>query len=318
MCSDSSERSDTKANDLVREQRPLTAKILDGQALAAEIRSEVAAGVAEMRQKHGVTPGLAAVLVGEDPASAVYVRNKRRACDEVGMVSATVNMPDSSSPGEILKQVRALNENPAYHGILVQLPLPAAIDEHEITEALDPGKDVDGIHPYNVGKLLQGRPDFVPGTPAGVQQILLRHGYDPAGANVVVCGRSDIVGKPLAALLMQRREGANATVTVCHTRTRNLAGITRRADVVVAAMGRPNAITADMVMEGAVVIDVGINRVPDASRRRGYRLVGDVDFEGVSAKAAAITPVPGGVGPMTIAMLLVNTLTAARISIHGH
>jgi methylenetetrahydrofolate dehydrogenase (NADP+)/methenyltetrahydrofolate cyclohydrolase len=296
----------------------LTAKILDGRVLAAEIRSEVAAGVAEMRQKHGVTPGLAAVLVGEDPASAVYVRNKRRACDEVGMVSATVNMPDSSSAGEILKQVRALNENPAYHGILVQLPLPAAIDEHEITEALDPGKDVDGIHPYNVGKLLQGRPDFVPGTPAGVQQILLRHGYDPAGANVVVCGRSDIVGKPLAALLMQRREGANATVTVCHTRTRNLAGITRGADVVVAAMGRPNAITADMVMEGAVVIDVGINRVPDASRRRGYRLVGDVDFEGVSAKAAAITPVPGGVGPMTIAMLLVNTLTAARISIHGH
>ena len=296
----------------------MTAKILDGRVLAAEIRSEVAAGVAEMRQKHGVTPGLAAVLVGEDPASAVYVRNKRRACDEVGMVSATVDMPDSSSPGEILKQVRALNENPAYHGILVQLPLPAAIDEHEITEALDPGKDVDGIHPYNVGKLLQGRPDFVPGTPAGVQQILLRHGYDPAGANVVVCGRSDIVGKPLAALLMQRREGANATVTVCHTRTRNLAGITRGADVVVAAMGRPNAITADMVMEGAVVIDVGINRVPDASRRRGYRLVGDVDFEGVSAKAAAITPVPGGVGPMTIAMLLVNTLTAARISIHGH
>ena len=296
----------------------MTAKILDGRALAAEIRAEVAAGVAEMQQKHGVTPGLAAVLVGEDPASRVYVRNKGRACDEVGMVSAIIEMPDNSSPGRVLEQVQTLNEDPAFHGILVQLPLPAAIDEYEIIEALDPDKDIDGIHPYNVGKLLQGRPDFVPGTPAGVQQLLLRHGYDPAGANVVVCGRSDIVGKPLAALLMQRQEGANATVTVCHTRTRNLPEITRRADVVVAAIGRPNAITADMIREGAVVIDVGINRVPDASRRRGYRLVGDVDFEGVSAKAAAITPVPGGVGPMTIAMLLSNTLTAARISIHGH
>ena len=308
----------TKSHESGTGQRILAAKILDGRALAAEIRAEVAAGVAEMQEKHGVTPGLAALLAGDDPASAVYVRNKRRACDEVGMVSETIEMPGSSPAGEILERVRALNGNPAFHGILVQLPLPAAIDEHEIIEAIDPGKDVDGIHPYNLGKLLQGRPDFVPGTPAGVQQLLLRNGYGLEGANVVVCGRSDIVGKPLAALLMQRREGANATVTVCHTRTRNLPEITRGADVLVAAMGRPHAITANMVKEGAVVVDVGINRVEDASLRRGYRLVGDVDFEGVSAKAAAITPVPGGVGPMTIAMLLVNTLTAARISIHGH
>ncbi len=296
----------------------MVAKILDGRALAAEIRAEVAAGVIEMQQKHGVTPGLTAVLVGDDPASAVYVRNKRRACDEVGMVSKTVEMSADSSLAEILERVSGLNEEPSNHGILVQLPLPAAIDEHRVIETVHPAKDVDGIHPYNLGRLLQGRPDFIPGTPAGVQQLLLRNGYELSGANVVVCGRSDIVGKPLAALLMQRREGANATVTVCHTRTRDLPEVTRNADVLVAAMGRPNAITADMVKDGAVVIDVGINRVEDASRRQGYRLVGDVDFEGVSVKAEAITPVPGGVGPMTIAMLLVNTLTAARISIHGH
>ena len=295
----------------------MTAKILDGQALAREIRAEVATGVAEMRQKHGVTPGLAAVLTGEDPASAIYVRNKRRACDEVGMVSDTVLLPADSTNEQVLKCVQGLNDDPRFHGILVQLPLPPQIDERLIIEAIDPNKDVDGMHPYNVGKLAQGRADFVPGTPAGIQQILLRNGHDPAGANVVICGRSDIVGKPLALLLMQRSDGANATVTVCHTRTKNLAEITRRADILVAAMGRPRAITADMVKEGAVVIDVGINRVEDASRKRGYRLEGDVDFEAVSQIASAITPVPGGVGPMTIAMLLVNTLTATRISIHG-
>ena len=294
----------------------MTAKILDGQALAKEIRDEVAAGVAEMKQRHGVTPGLAAVLVGDDPASAIYVRNKRRACDEVGMVSDTLLLPADSTGEQVLDCVEKLNKDPRFHGILVQLPLPSQIDERLIIESLDPAKDVDGMHPFNVGKLVQGRPDFVPGTPAGIQQILVRNGHDPAGANVVICGRSDIVGKPLALLLMQRAEGANATVTVCHTRTKDLAEITRRADILVAAMGRPKAITADMVKEGAVVIDVGINRVEDASRKRGYRLEGDVDFEAVSEKAAAITPVPGGVGPMTIAMLLVNTLTATRISIH--
>ncbi|MAF38267.1 MAG: bifunctional methylenetetrahydrofolate dehydrogenase/methenyltetrahydrofolate cyclohydrolase FolD [Chloroflexi bacterium] len=295
----------------------MTAKILDGKALAEEIRGEVATGVVEMQQKHGITPGLAAVLVGDDPASAIYVRNKRRACDEVGMFSDSILLPADSTDEQVLATVQSLNNNPRFHGILVQLPLPPQIDERLIIESLDPGKDVDGLHPFNVGKLVQGRADFVPGTPAGIQQILLRNGHDPEGANVVVCGRSDIVGKPMALLLMQRADGANATVTVCHTSTKNMAEITRQADILVVAIGRPNAIAADMVKEGAVVIDVGINRVDDESRKRGYRLVGDVDFEAVSEKAAAITPVPGGVGPMTIAMLLVNTLTATRISIHG-
>jgi len=295
----------------------LTAKILDGKALAEEIRGEVAAGVTEMQQKHGVTPGLAAVLVGDDPASAIYVRNKRRACDEVGMVSDTILLPADSTTEQVLESVDRLNKDDRFHGILVQLPLPSQVDELAVIESINPDKDVDGLHPFNVGKLVQGRADFVPGTPAGIQQILLRNGHDPAGANVVVCGRSDIVGKPMALLLMQRADGANATVTVCHTRTQNMADITRQADILVAAIGRPNAITADMVKEGAVVIDVGINRVDDDSRKRGYRLDGDVDFAAVSEKASAITPVPGGVGPMTIAMLLVNTLTATRISIHG-
>ena len=295
----------------------MTANILDGKALAEEIRGEVATGVAEMQQKHGVTPGLAAVLVGDDPASAIYVRNKRRACDEVGMVSDTFLMPADSTNEQVLARVQALNGDPRFHGILVQLPMPPQIDERLIIESLDPTKDVDGLHPFNVGKLVQGRADFVPGTPAGIQQILLRNGHDPGGANVVVCGRSNIVGKPMALLLMQRADGANATVTVCHTRTKNLAEITRQADILVAAIGRPSAITADMIKEGAVVIDVGINRVDDASQKRGYRLEGDVDFDAVSEKASAITPVPGGVGPMTIAMLLVNTLTATRLSIHG-
>jgi methylenetetrahydrofolate dehydrogenase (NADP+)/methenyltetrahydrofolate cyclohydrolase len=293
------------------------AKILDGTALAKEVRGEVAAGVVEMGENHQVTPGLAAVLVGDDPASAVYVRNKRRACNEVGMLSETFALPASTPQDELLELVDRLNQDSRFHGILVQLPLPDQIDQYTMIEALDPRKDVDGIHPFNAGQLLQGRAAFVPGTPAGIQQLLLRNGYDPAGRDVVVCGRSEIVGKPLAALLMQRQSGANATVTVCHTRTTDLAAHTRRADILVAAIGQPKAITADMVKNGAVVIDVGINRVEDATRRRGYRLVGDVDFEAVSEKAEAITPVPGGVGPMTIASLLVNTLAAARISIHG-
>jgi methylenetetrahydrofolate dehydrogenase (NADP+)/methenyltetrahydrofolate cyclohydrolase len=293
------------------------AKILDGTALAKEVRGEVAAGVVEMGENHQVTPGLAAVLVGDDPASAVYVRNKRRACDEVGMFIETFALPASTSQNELLELVDRLNQDSRFHGILVQLPLPDQIDQYTMIEALDPRKDVDGIHPFNAGQLLQGRAAFVPGTPAGIQQLLLRNGYDPAGRDVVVCGRSEIVGKPLAALLMQRQSGANATVTVCHTRTADLAAHTRRADILVAAIGQPNAITADMVKNGAVVIDVGINRVEDTTRRRGYRLVGDVDFEAVSEKAEAITPVPGGVGPMTIASLLVNTLAAARINIHG-
>ncbi len=270
-----------------------------------------------MREKHGVTPGLAAVLIGDDPASAIYVRNKGRACNEVGMFSETFHHPASTSQEELMDLMDRLNVDDRFHGILLQLPLPDHLDEAEVIESVIPPKDIDGIHPFNLGKLVQGMPDFIPGTPAGIQQLLLRNGYDPAGQHVVVCGRSNIVGKPLSILLMQRREGSNATVTVCHTRTKNLADITRQADILVAAMGQPKAITADMVKEGAVVIDVGINRVDDNTRRQGYRLVGDVDFEAVADKAEAITPVPGGVGPMTIAMLLVNTLTAARISIHG-
>ncbi|MEC9271628.1 MAG: bifunctional methylenetetrahydrofolate dehydrogenase/methenyltetrahydrofolate cyclohydrolase FolD [Chloroflexota bacterium] len=295
----------------------MTAKILDGKALAEDIRAEVAASVTEIQLNHGVTPGLAAVLVGDDPASAVYVRNKRRACDEVGIVSDTILLAADSTTEKVLETVADLNKDPRFHGILIQLPLPPQIDELAIIESIDPDKDVDGLHPFNVGKLVQGRADFVPGTPAGIQQILMRNGHDPAGANVVICGRSDIVGKPMALLLMQRGDGANATVTVCHTRTKNMTEITRHADILVTAIGRPNAITADMVKEGAIVIDVGINRVDDASRKSGYRLDGDVDFAEVSKKASSITPVPGGVGPMTIAMLLVNTLTATRISIHG-
>ncbi len=292
-------------------------QILDGTALAREIRGEVAAGVEEMRRKHRVTPGLAVVLMGEDPPSAIYVRNKRRACVEVGMFSETFELPSAAAQSEVLELVDQLNRDQRFHGILVQLPLPQQVDEHTVIEAVAPAKDVDGIHPFNLGKLAQGRPCFVPNTASGVQQLLLRNGYDPAGLNVVICGRSMIVGKPLAILLMQRQAGGNATVTVCHTRTRGLPGITRQADILVAAIGRPKMITADMVKERAVVIDVGINRVEDSTRKKGYRLVGDVDFEPVSEKAKAITPVPGGVGPMTIAMLLVNTLAAARISIHG-
>ena len=296
----------------------MAAKILSGTDLSAEIRAEVAAGVVEMQEKHGVTPGLAVVLVGDDPASSVYVNNKRRACEQAGLFSDAAYLPATAAEDEILSAVRRFNEDPRIHGILVQLPLPNGIDQHRVIEAIDPGKDVDGIHPYNLGRLLQGRPGFAPCTPSGVVELLLRNGHDTTGANVVICGRSDIVGKPLAALLMQRGRGGNATVTVCHTRTRNLAEVTREADILVVAIGRPGAITADMVKEGAVVIDVGINRVDDPAARRGYRLKGDVDFDSVFQKAAAITPVPGGVGPMTIAMLLVNTLSAARISIHGH
>ena len=292
-------------------------KILDGTAISKEIRAEVGQGVVEMQQKHGVTPGLAAVLVGDDPASAIYVRNKARACQEAGIFSQTFNLPETTSQGELLELIGKLNDDPVYHGILVQLPLPTQVDEGTVLMAVRPEKDIDCIHPTNVGELAQGNAAYVPGTAGGVQQILLRNGYNPSGKHVVICGRSNIVGKPLASLLMQKRTGANATVTVCHTGTIDMAEHTRRADLVVAAMGRPKAITADMIREGAVVVDVGINRVPDPTRKAGYRLEGDVDFETVSEKAAAITPVPGGVGPMTVAILLVNTLASARMSIHG-
>ena len=294
----------------------MTATLIDGTNIAAEVRGEVGEGVAEMRAKHGIAPGLAVVLIGDDPASAVYVRMKERAAIEAGMVSETITLPADTSQDEALAVVQRLNEDARYHGILVQLPLPDQIDEDTVIQSIDPDKDVDGLHPFNMGLLMAGEPRFIPATPSGIQQMLLRTGNDPSGKHVVVCGRSNIVGKPIMNLLMQRKDGANATVSVCHTRTRDLGEMTRQADILIAAVGVPEMITADMVSEGAVVIDVGVNRVDAPERRRGYRLVGDVDFEGVSQKAAAITPVPGGVGPMTIAMLLHNTLNAARWSIH--
>ena len=280
------------------------------------VREEVATGVAEMLEKHGLVPGLTAVLVGDDPASAVYVRSKEKAAAEAGIKGDVVRLPDATSQDELLEAVRGLNADEAVHGILVQLPLPSQIDEDTVIEAISSDKDVDGLHPVNMGRLMAGRPRFVPATPTGIQEMLLRSGKSPEGKHVVVCGRSNIVGKPVANLLMQRQAGANATVTVCHTRTADLAEITRQADILIAAMGRPRAITADMVSDGVVVIDVGVNRVDAPERKRGYRLVGDVDFGPVSEKAAAITPVPGGVGPMTIAMLLRNTLNAARFTVH--
>ena len=290
----------------------MAARILNGNEIATDLRAEVAEGVAGLVASGGPQPGLAAVLVGDDPASAVYVRNKGRACTEAGMHSETFHLPADTGQADLMDLVAGLNADHRFHGILVQLPLPDQIDEATIIESIAPAKDVDGLHPISQGRMLQGQPTFLPCTPAGVQQVLLRSGYDPAGKHVVIVGRSNIVGKPLAALLMQRKPGGNATVTVCHTRTRDLPDITRQADILVAAMGVPAGITADMVREGAVVIDVGINRVDDASRRRGYRLVGDVDYDAVAARAEAITPVPGGIGPMTIALLLSNTLDAAR------
>ena len=271
----------------------MTAKIIDGAAMAKEIRGEVAEGVAEMKSKHGVTPGLAAVLVGDDPASAVYVRNKERASGEAGIMAEVFRLSAETTQDELLALVSRLNGDARFHGILVQLPLPDQIDEDTIIEAINPDKDVDGLHPTNVGRLVAGRPRFISATPAGAQQMLLRSGYDPEGKNVVVCGRSNIVGKPLANLLMLRQPGSNGTVTVCHTRTKDLPSVTRQADILIAAIGRARFVTADMVKEGAVVIDVGINAIDAPERKRGYRLVGDVDFDSVSEKAAAITPVPG-------------------------
>ena len=290
----------------------MPARILNGNKIAAELRAEVAEGVAQLTASGGPQPGLAVALVSGDAASAVYVRNKGRACTEAGMHSETFHLPEDTPQDVLLSLIDRLNADDRFHGILVQLPLPAQINEATVIERIAPAKDVDGLHPISQGRMLQGEPTYLPCTPAGVQQVLLRSGYDPAGQHVVIVGRSNIVGKPLAALLMQRSSGGNATVTVCHTHTRNLSDITRQADILVAAMGVPGAITADMVRDGAVVIDVGINRVDDATRRRGYRLVGDVDFDAVAAKAKAITPVPGGIGPMTIAVLLSNTLDAAR------
>jgi len=291
------------------------AKILDGKATAQAVQAEVASAVASLKEKHGVIPGLAAVLVGDNPASAIYVRNKARACADVGMYAETFHLPKDTPREALLSLIRRLNDDQRFHGILIQLPLPDHLDEIEAMSLVNPYKDVDCLHPTNVGLLAQGRARFIPATPGGVQQILLRYGYNPDGKRVVICGRSNIVGKPLALLLMQKNQGANATVTLCHTGTKDLPEVTLQADILIVAMGRARTITADMVKDGAVVVDVGTNRIPDSTRKQGYRLVGDVDFDAVAQKAEAITPVPGGVGPMTIAMLLVNTATAARFSL---
>ncbi|MEZ6067946.1 MAG: bifunctional methylenetetrahydrofolate dehydrogenase/methenyltetrahydrofolate cyclohydrolase FolD [Planctomycetaceae bacterium] len=278
------------------------------KAIAAQLRGELAAEAAELREQTGIVPHLAAVLVGEDPASAVYVRNKQKACEQAGFRSTLHRLPAETTQAELLNLVGQLNGDASVHGILVQLPLPPHIHETAILDSVSPDKDVDAFHPHNVGLIVQGRPRFLPCTPHGCQELLRASGIETAGAHAVVLGRSEIVGKPMALLLIQKGAVANATVTVCHSRTKDIAAITRQADILVAAIGKPRFVTADMVKPGAVVIDVGINREDD-------KLVGDVDFEAVKEVASAMTPVPGGVGPMTIAMLLKNTLAAARLAI---
>ena len=290
----------------------MPAEIIDGVAIARSIREEAARATAQLVE-NGLRPGLAVVLVGEDPASTVYVRSKGRACDEAGMHSVTVRLPASTSQSELIDAVSALNRDPLVHGILVQMPLPKQLDPDAVIRSIDPRKDVDGFHPVNVGKLLIGERDgFVPCTPAGIQEMLRRSNVQTKGAECVIVGRSNIVGKPMAALLIQAADGADATVTICHSRTRNLSAHTRRADIVIAAAGRAALITGDMLKPGSVVIDVGMNRIADERAPRRYRLVGDVDFDSARQVASKITPVPGGVGPMTIAMLLSNTVKAAK------
>ena len=293
----------------------MSARIIDGVAIGKAIRAEVATEVARLKEK-GITPGLAVVLVGENPASQVYVRAKGRACEEAGMKSATITLPAETSEAEVLATVDRLNDDPEIHGMLVQLPLPRHINSDKVIHRISPAKDVDGFHPINVGKLVLGdKSGFRPATPYGVQQMLIRSGIETKGANVVIVGRSAIVGKPMANLLMQDGPGGNATVTVCHSRSRDLPSITRGADILIVAIGKPEFVTREMVKPGAVVIDVGINRVDDASNPRGYRLCGDVKYAEVAEVASAITPVPGGVGPMTIAMLLMNTLQGVKQTI---
>ncbi len=281
-------------------------KLLDGKAIAEGIRAEIAENVAKLKAERGIVPCLAAVLVGDDPASQIYVANKEKACQKAGIESRLFRLPATTTTDELLKLVHQLNADPAVHGILVQLPLPKSCDELKILDAVAPKKDVDAFHPENVGLISQGRPRFLPCTPYGVQQMLIRSGIETAGKHVVILGRSDIVGKPAALMLVQKAQGADATVTIVHSRTKNLPEITRQADILIVAIGRPRFLTADMVRPGAVVVDVGINRLPDG------KICGDVDFDAVKEVAGAISPVPGGVGPLTISMLLLNTLNAAQ------
>lgn len=292
-------------------------KLIDGKLIAEQVIEECRADIALLAGK-GITPGLAVVLVGDDPASRAYVRSKDKKCRDLGLHSEKIELPADTTQQELLEVIARLNADDAIHGILVQSPPPPQIDEAAVVLAIDPAKDVDGFHPQNVAKLaLEDPSGFVPCTPLGCQRLLVASGIETSGANVVVLGRSMIVGKPLALLLMKKGAGGDATVTVAHSRTKDLAEITRRADILIAAIGRPNFVTSDHVKDGAVVIDVGINRVEDSSRKSGYRLVGDVDFDNVAPKCAAITPVPGGVGPMTIALLMANTIQACKQQTSG-
>jgi methylenetetrahydrofolate dehydrogenase (NADP+)/methenyltetrahydrofolate cyclohydrolase len=287
----------------------MAAVLLDGKQLAQTMQAEIAAGVADMVKVHGMRPGLAAVLVGDNPASQIYVRNKRKACQQVGIDSWLHPLPKETTQAQLLDLVSRLNTDSAVHGILVQLPLPRQIEESAVIRAVLPVKDVDGFSPENLGLLTAGQPRFLPPTPHGVQQLLLRNNISIEGRHVIIVGRSNIVGKPLALILMQKAAGANATVTICHSRSRDLAAITRTADIVIVAIGQARFLRADMIRPGAVVVDVGTNRLPDG------KLVGDVDFDAVCQVASAISPVPGGVGPMTITMLLQNTLQAAQLQL---
>ncbi len=291
----------------------MTAKIIDGKQVAADMRAELKAEVARLKEQ-GIVPGLGVVLVGDDPASRSYVTGKEKACAEIGIYSDDNRLSADTSQEQLMTLVEKMNADPKINGILVQLPLPKGLDESEVLLAINPNKDVDGFHPVNVGKMVVGEKAFLSCTPHGIIQLLVRSGVNTEGAEVVIVGRSNLVGKPLANMLIQKNATGNATVTVCHTRTKNLADHVRRADIVIAAAGRPGTVTADMVKNGAVVIDVGVNRVEDATKKRGYRLVGDVDFEAIKEKASLITPVPGGVGPMTITMLLYNTVESAKRS----
>ena len=290
----------------------MTAQIISGSEVAKEIRAELKGEIAELKEKHNLVPGLVTVLVGEDPASQVYVGQKEKTSHNLGIYSERHDLPADTSQADLLKLIDRLNKDPKIHGILVQLPLPKHLNEQEVLYAIDPKKDVDGFHPVNVGKLMIGEPDYIPCTPYGIQQLLVRSGVKIEGAEVVVVGRSNIVGKPIANILLQKREGANATVTICHTRTKDMAFHTKRADILIVAAGKAKAITADMVKEGAVVIDVGVNQIGTTAEGKRI-LAGDVDFDTVKEKASAITPVPGGVGPMTITMLMMNTLRAAKL-----
>jgi methylenetetrahydrofolate dehydrogenase (NADP+)/methenyltetrahydrofolate cyclohydrolase len=292
----------------------MTARIIDGKAVAASIREEIAAETARLKAEHGITPGLVTILVGEDPGSVSYVTAKGKAAKDLGFHSVQETLPPTTSESDLLAMVHRYNEDPRIHGILVQLPLPKAMDADKVLLAIRPDKDVDAFHPVNVGKMVVGNPDFLPCTPAGIQELIVRSGTRTDGAEVVVVGRSNIVGKPIANIMLQKARGANATVTICHTGTRDMASHTRRADILVVAAGKPKAITADMVKPGACVIDVGVNRIGTTEKGKA-KLAGDVDFDAVKEVAASITPVPGGVGPMTITMLMKNTLKAAQLRI---